>query len=58
MYNLIQQVIRFVAVLSLVQFISMMIGWSKYSHPALLLDFLAIIIWAWSEYDLRKLNKK
>ncbi|MEY8710441.1 hypothetical protein [Mangrovibacter phragmitis] len=57
MYKLIQQLIRFAAAMSFVQATSMALGWSTYSNSALLVDAVAIGIWAWSEYDMWKANK-
>jgi len=55
---IIQYVIRLAAAMCAVSLVAMLAGWSDYSDTTLMIDVMFIIVWAWSEYDLKKAKKK
>lgn len=58
MNSKVQQVIRFVAVLSFVSMLSMMIKIIPFDNTMIVIDIIFIIIWGLSEIDMYKNNKK
>ncbi|MEB0942260.1 hypothetical protein [Citrobacter braakii] len=57
MNSKVQQVIRFVAVLSFVSMLSMLIKIIPFDNTMIVIDIVFIVIWGLSEIDMYK-NKK
>lgn len=58
MNSKVQQVIRFVAVLSFVSMLSMLIKIIPFDNTMIVIDIVFIIIWGLSEIDMYKNNRK
>ncbi|GJK71874.1 hypothetical protein TUM17564_39010 [Citrobacter freundii] len=52
MRTLINNIIRFAALLSVISMFSMLIGWQKVDMIAVSVDLIMVVIWISSEYEL------
>lgn len=57
MRTLINNIIRFAALLSVISMISMMVGWQKADMIAISVDLIMLVIWISSEYENKLTGK-
>lgn len=55
--TLINNIIRFAALLSVISMISMMVGWQKADMIAISVDLIMLVIWISSEYENKLTGK-